>query len=97
MKTIFEAVDCTDEEMYFTIGLWPSLEGALVDIEDCNEPSDFSEQDHEEYCRVEIRERDFGFSDTGIKRAVIEWKSEYDEGKDEYFWQRKPAEITAKL
>lgn len=97
MKTIFEAVDCTNEEMYFPVGLWTKLEDAIKDIEDCQEPPDLTDQDHEESCIVEIRERDMGFSDVGIKRAIIEWEMKYNEAEDQYQWERKPVEIIGKL
>lgn len=89
MKNIFEAVDHTDEEMYFTIGLWPKLEDAIKAIEGCKQPCDFSDQDHEEYCKVEIRARVIGFSDIGETVATIEWELNYNEAEDEYQWERK--------
>ena len=97
MKSIFEAVDCTDDEMYFTVGLWPSLEDAIKEIERMKEPSEFLDQDHDEHCIVEIRERAIGFSDVGTKRATIEWEKKYNEAEDEYQWERKPVEIAEKL
>lgn len=97
MKTIFEAVDCTDEEMYFTIGLWPNLKEAIKAIEGAKELWEITDQSHDEYCKVEIRERAIGFSDVGVKKAVFEWEMEYNEAEDEYQWERKPVEITEKL
>ena len=96
METIFEAVDVTDDEMYFTVGLWPTLDEAITEIEKCKEPDECSEQYHEEFGKVEIRERAIGFSDQGTKRAEIEWKAKYDE-EDEQYWERKPTIITKKL
>jgi len=87
---IFEAVDRTDEDMYFTVGLWPTLEEAIRAFDNCNNPDEFSDDvDHEEYCLIEIRERKIGWSDTGIERAKLEWMREYDEENDEYIWARK--------
>ena len=87
---IFEAVDRTDEDMYFTVGLWPTLETAINAFDNVTDPDEFSNDVcHEEYCIIEIRERKIGWSDTGIERAKLEWASKYDEENDEYIWARK--------
>lgn len=97
MKSIFEAVDKTEDEIYFTIGLWPSLEDAIKFLEKHQDPTEFLDQDHDEFCLVEIRERAMGFSGVGEKIATIEWEHTYIEEEDEYQWRRKPAEIMEKL
>lgn len=94
MKTIFEALDVTDEEMYFTVGLWPTLEEAIAAIEAIKDPDECSEQYHEEFGKVDIRERAIGFSDFGVKRAEIEWESKQSDNDEEY-WERKPTVIIA--
>ncbi|MCK5343105.1 MAG: hypothetical protein KAR20_06860 [Candidatus Heimdallarchaeota archaeon] len=87
---IFEAVDRTDEDMYFTVGLWPTLEEAIKAFDNSNDPDEFSNDVcHEEYCLIEIRERKIGWSDTGIERAKLEWTSSYNEEDGGYIWARK--------
>ena len=97
MESIFEAVDNTEDEMYFTIGVWPSLEDAIKFLENHEDPTDFLDQNHDEFCMVEIRERAMGFSGVGEKRATIEWEHTHIEEEDEYQWRRKPTEIVGKL
>ena len=93
MKSIFEAVDNTDDDMYFTVGLWTSLDDAIKSIEKFDAPTEFLDQDHDDFCIVEIRERAVGFSGVGIKRATIEWETKYNEAEDEYQWKRKPTTV----
>ena len=89
--SVFEAVDATSDEQYWTLGIWPTLEAAIAALEGCQEPSDFGCDDHDDYdevCVVEIREREVGWSGVGKKRATLTWRSKYDEAADEWKWQR---------
>lgn len=89
-NSVFEAVDATSDEQYWTLGIWPTLEAALAAFAGCQEPGDFGCDDHDDYddvCVVEIRERAIGWSGVGKKRATLTWTSKYDEAADEYKWQ----------
>lgn len=88
--SVFEVVDSTDDENYFTLGIFISLAEAMREVETCVEPDDLGGDhgDHEEYCVVEIRERKIGWGGIGRKVAEYEWKSTYDEAADEYGWIR---------
>ena len=88
--SVFEVVDATDEENYFTLGVFLSLADAMREVESCDEPDDLGGDhgDHEEYCVVEIRERKIGWGGIGREVAKYEWTSKYDEDKDEYGWIR---------
>jgi len=88
---VFEAVDATSDEQYWTLGIWMTLEAALAELEGCQEPSDFGCYDHDDYdevCVVEIRERKIGWSGVGKKLATLTWRRKYDEASDEFRWYR---------
>jgi len=90
--SVFEAVDATSDDQYWTLGIWPTLEAAKAALEACQEPSDFGCVEHDdcdEVCAVEIREREVGWSGAGKKRATLIWRSKYDEDEDEWKWQRE--------
>ena len=61
--SVFEVVDATDDENYFTLGVFLSLDDAMREVESCDDPDDLGGDhgDHEEYCVVEIRERKIGW------------------------------------
>ena len=88
--SVFEVVDSTDDENYFTLGVFLSLSDAVREVETCDEPDDLGGDhgDHEEYCVVEIRERKIGWGGIGRKAAEYRWESKYDETADEYGWIR---------
>ena len=88
--SIFEVVDATDDETYFTLGVFATLDDAKREVESCDEPDDLGGDhgDHEEHCVVEIRERKIGWGGIGREVARYEWKSTYDEATDEFKWIR---------
>lgn len=91
MTSIFEAVDTTGIETYHTLGVWPTLEDALAAFADCQDPGDIAgsdDYDYEGVCTVEIRERPFGWCDSGKPRATLRWENVYDEKTDEFKWRR---------
>lgn len=91
MTSIFEAVDTTSTETYYTLGVWRTLEDALAAFADCQDPGDLAgsgEYEYEGTCTVEIRERPFGWYGPGQPRATLRWESLYDEASDEFKWRR---------
>ena len=91
MTSVFEAVDATSDETYWTLGVWSTLEDALAAFAECQGPGDFGSHDHDEHadlCVVEIRERPFGWSDSEKPRATLRWENVYDEATDEFKWRR---------
>lgn len=90
VTSVFEVEDRTDDERYWTLGLFPTLAEALAALAGCdpsNMPGDHDPYD-DDYCRIEIRERFMGWSGQGRVLHVMEWRSVYDEEKDTYGWQR---------
>ena len=90
MKTdsVFEIVDSTSDEQYWTLGMFPTLADALAALDGCT-PDDMpgDHYDYEGVCRVEVRERKYGWGGTGTCVHAREWTSEYNEAKDEYEWR----------
>lgn len=85
---LFEAADATNEEAYYTLGIWSTLEEAVTAISGCCDPCQLgSDGEHEEYCYVEIREREMGWSGLGKVVWKITWRAKYTEESDEYTWE----------
>jgi hypothetical protein len=84
---VYEAVDATSDEQYYTLGVWLDLATARAAL-DTVTPDDMpgDHDDYEDVCRVEIRERKLGWGGVGVRVRVWEWRREYDEAADEYRW-----------
>jgi hypothetical protein len=84
--SVFELVDNTRDETYFPMGLFLSLEDALAQVKDLDEPPT---DDPEEYVKMEIRERQIGklrWWDNGKTVATITWIQDYIEAKEDWVW-----------
>jgi hypothetical protein len=82
--SIFELVDTTNEETYFTMGLFQTLEDALAIANNGTCPPPMEIED--DLVLLEIRERPIGkigWSELGEVRAKIRWVRKYsDEDED---------------
>jgi hypothetical protein len=88
--TVFEVVDATNEETYWSLGVFAELARAL-DCADIANPSDIPCRDHDEWgysVRLEIRARVLGWTGRGRCVAKIEWTRE-DSDDEESRWTRK--------
>lgn len=88
--SVFEAVDSSNEETYWTLGIWLTLQEALAALsvdnpEDvgCNEADEY-----DEHRTIEVRERKIGWCGSGKRVAKVEWIATWDEPADEYKWAR---------
>lgn len=89
---IFELVDNTNDENYWTLGLWHTLEAVLEQIREMERPEDVGCGDHEDYeehAYFEIRERKIGWSGSGKTVARVTWTGTFDEATDDFKWTRK--------
>jgi hypothetical protein len=86
MKECYEIVDTTDDENYFTLGVWPTLAAAVAALDECEEPNDLGSI-HEDCCKVEVRQREIGWSGIGKKVHGREWLQRYNESTHEYEWR----------
>ena len=68
MKECFEVVDATDDERYWPMGIFPTLDVAILATSGAAPdmvPNHSSESSDYDCFKIEIRRREFGFSETG--------------------------------
>ena len=96
MSKIYEAVDHTSDETYYTRGVWLDLETATAEILKCD-PEWLNEDGcpDTDYLKVVIWERPIGLGDVRKEVAVFEWNQRYDEDRDEYIWEMIKGETAA--
>jgi len=84
--TIFELVEVTEEETYWPLGVFLTLDDAKLEIG--GTPDDFGNPlDRDECCVVEIRERKIGWHPLQVGKTVHRkaWNMEYPEDADSYW------------
>jgi hypothetical protein len=88
---IYEIVDTSDEECYFAIGVFLSLEEAVSAIEAKPQPWKLCESAmySEDYACIEIRRRKVGIDplNNGEVVWIREWRNVYDEDADDNDWR----------
>ncbi len=89
--SVFEVVDVTNEETYYTMGIWRTFEAAMHALDGCGD--DAPGEDFDEDSRViEVREREIGALDwSGVGRVVatVQWVKNCDYEDPNYNqWQR---------
>lgn len=86
-ESVFEVVDATNEDQYWTLGVFSTLPDALIAL-DGRTPDDMpgGHDDYDDFCMIQIRERKYGWSDGGNVVRVREWTRDYNESTDEYAW-----------
>jgi hypothetical protein len=88
---IFEIIDATDDEAYYPIGLFTSLEDALAAIESKPRPWELCENAmfHGESATIEIRKRKIGIATLESGQIVWEktWVNKYNEDEDDNLWE----------
>ena len=91
-EKFYEIVDCTDDEIIHSMGFFKTLEEAKEQIINFPKDERISEAlyDDEDYERMEIFERKFGWDYVcrGCHMAISREKY-YDEIDDEYYWKVK--------
>lgn len=86
MTHIFEAVDATDDERYYTLGLFLTEPEAMAVLEGDEPPYN---DDDPESVTVEIRRRPLGFEPNAWhKIAERQWVRNYEDGKPD--WSPRP-------
>jgi hypothetical protein len=88
---IFEIVDVSNEESYFAIGVFPSLQEAVEAIEAKPEPWELCEAAmySGDYACMEIRRRKMGIDPLNNGEVVWKraWNNVYDEDADDNDWR----------
>ena len=82
---IYEVVDTTNDELYFPMGLFLSLDEAKAAILNgaTDSESPMTEYGGEGDCeQIEIREREIGWSEQGVTKFTLNRQNKYDEEGD---------------
>lgn len=88
---IFEVVDQTDEERYYTIGLFLTEQEAMSALE-ANEPP--CDDNGEDAVTVEVRSRQIGWHPHDYKTVASRtWERDYADESDEK-WKAHPIKLT---
>ena len=87
--SVFEAVDASSDEQYYTCGIWLTFDAAIAAFRKLgdNEPG---EDIADGVKIIEIRERKIGeldWSETGKVVAKFVWRKDYREADDSYEWR----------
>ena len=89
MESVFEIIDKTSDEMYFPLGIFKTLDEAKSKLENWPKDERISEfSDGEEYEKIEINERKFGWTENGKTVFTLERHEVYNDDDDEYYWER---------
>ena len=87
--SVFEAVDASGDEQYYTCGIWLTLEAAMKAFHKLGD--DYPGEDIAEGVKIiEIRERKIGelnWSENGKVVAKFVWRKDYLEADDSYEWR----------
>lgn len=89
MSKVYELCDCTDDERYFTLGIFKTFIAAvnIIALADKNKHS-VGESGDNDVESLEIRERQFGLTfDTGVKVYTCDREWNYHEDEDENYWE----------
>lgn len=83
---IYELVDATDDEQYYTLGVFTTREGAFAAGTAGDSPPTM--QEVEDCCILEIRKRPLDSLVPGpiSPELTIEWSQTYNEDTDEDEW-----------
>lgn len=90
MNKVYELCNTTDDEMYFPLGMFESLEKVKECIDYHDKIAMALSEDAEEYEELSVFERKFGLTEHGKKVLVINREEYYEEESDEYKWKTKP-------
>ena len=91
-SAVFEAIDSTDDEIYYPIGIYASLDDAISELtkgegeEGFTPPGGDGAWDKEDIASVAIYERKIGGYGKGKKVWSRTWTQDYSEDLDEYPW-----------
>ena len=91
MAKVYEIIDRSNEEMYFTIGLFATLEAAIAEVE--KQGVSIIDELGDDEASVEIAEREIGkaeWSGTGKVVWSRRWVRDWDEEDEDLEWKIHP-------
>jgi hypothetical protein len=88
VASVFEVVDASNDETFFPLAIYTSLEDAKAAIagDDPNDTGCCAHDDWEDFVTLEIRERAIGPSGHGKCVHRVTWSRGYDAGPE---WSRR--------
>lgn len=89
MKSVFEVIDQTNEEMFYPLGIFPTLKEAKEAVLNIKKDERISFYSEDYYEKIEIKEREMGWTEEGKTVFILECEEVYDEKDDEFYWERK--------
>ncbi len=88
---VYEAVDQTNDEMYWQVGVWLDLRTAISEIEkyaDNPHPLDYHDSMDGGHFQINIHQREIGFGfSTGKCVCSFIWQEKYDTEHNKYVWR----------
>lgn len=91
INPVFEVCDTTDDERNYVLGIFPTLFHAREAIEKCIQKKEKVSDHSEEYEKITVFSRNFGWTENGNVVWELELEEYYDEASDEYLWRKKEA------
>ena len=89
-KYIYEIVDNSDNEQYFSLGYWTDKKLAIEALDSCNNPYDLgSPVESEEVGLFEVREHKEGWGSFYNIVKSVKFIEKYNEKRDEYIWVKQ--------
>lgn len=85
---VFEICDTTDDEMYFPLGIFATIDEAKAEIDKFDLAKEKVSERAEEHETLTIYRRDMGWTEHGFPAMTIDREECYDEEADEYYWRR---------
>ena len=87
---IYEIVDSSDDEQYFSLGYFTNKDEAIQDFNDCNEPEDFGSSCGNEYeAGFELREHKEGWGSYYKVIKRVKFVSALNKEKDDFIWEKQ--------
>lgn len=87
-QKIYEVVDVTDDEIYYTVGIFLDIKQAIKILTNLCDPYDtMIDGFSDDFCRIEIHEKYIGWCGCGIK---VVWSRKWEKivsDEDEVTWE----------
>jgi len=78
MQSVYQIINATDEEMYFTLGMFPTLEAAVAALEQVENVFHLNNVCDDDYLVLEIREHQMGWSEHGKCVQRLKYERRYN-------------------
>lgn len=86
--SVFEICDTSDDEVYFPLGMFATLDDAKSELDKFDVSKEKVSDRAEEHETITVFERPMGWTEHGKSALVVEREEYYDEDADEYYWRK---------